>query len=117
MKVYEKMGMDTEAALKWIYQCKGRPCLDCEAYPNKTSGELSSRCAARYLLSDVHEPPKVPRTNGDRIRAMTDEELAKYLDGLGFGGTPPTCDMDGERDYKKCRDCWLDWLKQEVDNG
>ena len=45
-------------------------------------------------------------TNADKIRAMTDEELAEYLHGLEWGRFPLT----------KSR--WLDWLKQEVaDNG
>ena len=38
-----------------------------------------------------YEPPQ-PITNADRIRAMTDEELANYQ-------------------------TWLDWLKQEAEEG
>lgn len=53
-------------------------------------------------------PSKIekPQTNADRIRAMTDEELAKKMSGLESfalycgGGWPP--------------EKWLDWLKQEV---
>lgn len=45
-------------------------------------------------------------SNADRIRAMTDEELAEWIEGLSAS-----------------RDCtywlggksWLDWLKQEAD--
>lgn len=40
-----------------------------------------------------------PKTNADRIRAMTDEELAEWLDNN-------TCRFPI---YK----CWLDWLKKE----
>ena len=52
-----------------------------------------------------------PQTNGDRIRAMTDEELAMLLQ--------PTCPSRVCRDEPPhdCYKCWLDWLKQEVDNG
>ena len=39
-----------------------------------------------------------PITNGDRIRAMTDEELAEYLD----------------INYPLYYTDWLNWLKQEV---
>lgn len=54
-----------------------------------------------------------PMTNGDRIRAMSDEELAElfrhlccpYLLGAKVG-----CNAKN----KGCFDCWLDWLKQEV---
>lgn len=48
-----------------------------------------------------------PQTNADRIRTMTDEELADWIIGviqhggvIPYGGTGVT----------------LDWLKQEVDN-
>ena len=46
-----------------------------------------------------------PKTNADRIRSMTDEELAKKISGIESfaltcgGGWPP--------------EKWLDWLKQE----
>lgn len=59
------------------------------------------------------ETPK--QNNADRIRAMTDEELAVWLEE--FGGSSPNCNrgLSEYPDYKRCRDCWLDWLKQEVD--
>lgn len=40
-----------------------------------------------------------PKTNADRIRAMTDEELAEWLDNN-------TCQFPIYKD-------WLDWLKKE----
>ena len=49
---------------------------------------------------------KPKRTNGDRIRAMTDEELAKKISGIEqFALT-----VDGAWSHEQ----WLDWLKQEV---
>ncbi len=55
-------------------------------------------------------------TNGDRIRAMTDEEMADELSypGCHKQSTPEIC-----REHTgNCKQCWLDWLKQEVsDNG
>ena len=51
------------------------------------------------------EPKQI--TNGDRIRAMTDEELANKMSGLESfaltcgGGWPP--------------EKWLDWLRQEAE--
>ena len=45
------------------------------------------------------------KTNADKIRSMTDEELAGFLQNIAmFGG------IDG---LKKII-TWLDWLKQEV---
>lgn len=56
--------------------------------------------------------PMKPKTNADRIRAMSDEELVKWVSD----GCPP-----GEHKCKgvACDDCWMQWLKQpaEVDNG
>lgn len=58
-------------------------------------------------------------TNADKIRAMTDEGLAKYLCEL-YGGCAPdcpnyeTCDVDCDGYY--CDTAWLRWLKQEVDD-
>ena len=45
-------------------------------------------------------------TNADRIRAMTDEELAETFDLLTR--TKP--------DSKDDKQSWLEWLKQEVKN-
>ena len=49
-------------------------------------------------------------TNADRLRAMSDEELAEWLP-FKMGA----CNMSEKcgNDYT-CDVCWLDWLKQEV---
>lgn len=51
--------------------------------------------------------------NADKIRSMSDEELAKLLDyELGCPSTGDCAKMS-----KDCKACWLDWLQQpaEVD--
>ena len=69
---------------------------------------------ADYALPDdydflvQYEPPQ-PKTNADRIRSMTDEELAEYLDGV--------CHDLWQMFVKDPKKMWLDWLKQEVNNG
>lgn len=47
-------------------------------------------------------------TNGDRIRAMSDEELAEHLDSFGCEG--PWSDAFGERFCKNCptTECLVD---------
>ena len=51
---------------------------------------------------DADKPKeKIPQTNADRIRAMTAEELAEWLDNNTYRFPI----------YK----CWLDWLRQEAD--
>ena len=51
-----------------------------------------------------------PKTNADRIRAMSDEELAEFFSSTccpsKFGGKG-NCNVG-------CDDCWLGWLRQEV---
>lgn len=53
-----------------------------------------------------HYHSKYKKTNADRIRAMTDEELAIWIvqktEGNGFDG------------YEEWVNAWLDWLKEEV---
>ena len=51
-------------------------------------------------------------TNADKIRQMTDEELAEYLGTDLDGCVGRKCVIDDNTD---CQKCWLDWLKQEVD--
>lgn len=54
-------------------------------------------------------------TYADRIRAMTDEELAEYLADIsdrGFGRCAPGCYECTK--HVDCKEPWLDWLKQEV---
>ena len=53
-----------------------------------------------------------PMTNADRIRAMSDEELAKHFSGM-------ICDINEGVEYHENPNRWLEWLKQpaEVDGN
>ena len=56
-------------------------------------------------------------SNADRIRAMSDEELAEFMRPLDSGcprwkENPLPCS-----DWDNCGDCWLKWLKEEVKDG
>lgn len=77
----------------------------------------------RRLFGDHGEPK--PQTNADRIRAMSDEELAERMVGDVWdccccseydriGGHPLVSD---ERCDEKCKEHCLDWLKQPVKDG
>ena len=44
-----------------------------------------------------------PKTNGDKIRTMSDEELAQFLSA-------------GEL-IAVCKECWLEWLRSPVDGS
>ena len=60
---------------------------------------------------EVEERKKKPKTNADRIRSMTDEELSEML-------RCPYKDVETWvrkcSQYKSCPECMLDWLKEEV---
>lgn len=69
--------------------------------------------ASCYLLDGKpceDQKPLKPVTNADRIRAMSDEELALYLHNLEAQAiNVGRADMQPES-----VETWLDWLKQEV---
>lgn len=60
------------------------------------------------------------QTNADKyFRNATDEELAEYLSERSVA---PSCTCRCHKDHAVygelrtfCRDCWIDWLKQEVE--
>ena len=65
-------------------------------------GELATVTAERDRYKAVHENPQ-PSTNADRIRAMSDDELAKFL------ATKLNDDFYG------CPDLILQWLQQPAE--
>ena len=74
----------------------------------------------RYIQENAPKPP----SRADRIRAMTDEELAKLLyeiDGLGYCKNLPECgellDTDTGIPEEKCIGCMLNWLRQPAEEG
>ena len=50
-------------------------------------------------------------SNADRIRAMTDEELAEFLNDVAGDYCSP---LIGKCLADNCKDCLMKWLKQEV---
>jgi len=106
-------------------------CDNCEKYPcDDTEIKLMKYCPVYSPKSKpfgngidvcpVCGKPSIigkPQTNADRIRAMTDEEVAEILDKT----CPPNKDYSagcfiniyGSEDEKDCYRCWLEWLKKE----
>lgn len=92
---------------------KAPPCNECNGYQNWESDAMTNAdkneckvCANadnEYCFACDNGNQFKPMTNADRIRSMTDEELAKKMSGLESfaltcgGGWPP--------------EKWLDWLK------
>lgn len=61
-----------------------------------------------YDECDMYKPDT--KSNADRIRGMTDEEMAMF-----FGKSQPACpflDFDCE---ESCKDCYMKWLQQPAE--
>ena len=54
-----------------------------------------------------------PKTNADRIRSMTDEELADWYFDKFFPCVPYCSILDECPEHDDCKICLLDWLKEE----
>lgn len=78
-------------------------CENCRRYKKSCTGGLAK---------EQCEKIKLPLTNADRIRSMTDEELAKFI---ASGIPTDVCkDRCGGDESFQCSECVLDWLKQEA---
>lgn len=92
MPIFKK----TKCSMKWCYS---------------PSRHKDGTCDKICTYNTIHV-----QTNGDRIRAMTDEGLAeKWWAWIDCGECParPNCSML----HKDCKQFALDWLKKEVDDG
>lgn len=59
-----------------------------------------------------------PKTNADRIRNMSDEELAEFLDdvegrGISYQYANLPCDCCYEK--TECSKCWKEWLQSKAE--
>ena len=59
---------------------------------------------------------KVIATNGDKLRAMTDEEMAKGISRMAHCVYCPVRDCTFCTD-EECKAKWLSWLKAPVEEG
>lgn len=53
------------------------------------------------------------RTFADDLRAMSDEELAEWIMSTEPAACPFRDDHGDDCRFSHCKDCWLDWLRQE----
>lgn len=68
----------------------------------------------RYEADAKDTPTEKPQTNADRIRSMTDEELAEVL----FGSCIEHMGVEEcSHPEKACKSCVLDWLKAESEEA
>lgn len=93
-------------------------CQDCGGHgfirtvhnENSISARGCSTCGSTGLID-------VSLTNADRIRVMSDEELARWISDVCHGFvSKPWCDFRcqncREGDDYRCEKCVLEWLKQ-----
>lgn len=67
-----------------------------------------------YVPVVVNATPK-PITNADRIRAMTDEELAEWFHRIQYDVSDYYCGGHScEPTLPTGKESWLGWLKQEA---
>ena len=78
-------------------------------YSGKSSEHLSFADRDIPVIGAFLRDQKKPQTNADRIRSMTDEELAlTVMCPADITGGDTKCDQ-----YHNCRKCTLDWLQRE----
>jgi hypothetical protein len=87
-------------------------CSGCKYEHLKGSEKPCCDCANMHM--DKYEPI----TNADRVRNMSDEELAEFLDIVGEDGissqyTDVPCDCCCEK--TECSKCWKEWLQSEAE--
>ena len=105
--------------------CRLRHTCDTYAEAKQTPGYITG-CCERFTfdtslsVDDVVGRKKKPMTNGDCIRAMSDEELAEFLNEMQLNEWEYEQEEfpDANRTFKDLTVAWFGWLKQpaEVDN-
>lgn len=68
----------------------------------------------RCKCEDYNPRNSKPITNADKLRSMTDEDLA--VEATVHGGCPHGCETPDDMDTD-CVKCWLNWLQKEADDG
>lgn len=88
--------------------------LDDFEYKGKTLREWADLVSSGKLVEVAHGPLEdLPMTNADKIRAMSDEELAAYLSDDDRCCPPkhPNC----HKYVNNCSGCHLEWLQQPAE--
>lgn len=90
-------------------------CDNCKHDNTRTYEFPCNACIHNKIASLDHWKPM---TNADRIRNMSDEELAEFL--VKVNSTIQDCmviDCKCENTDRDCKDCFLEWLQAEVKEG
>lgn len=101
----------------------GGPCLHYECTNRNSFGYCKTTACINPKYSNIgtaqygQGAQKRIVTNADRIRSMTDEELAEFIEYLtnGCDYLYPKCYASEFCTSGVCRNAWLDWLKEKVE--
>ena len=94
----------------------GKCCYGVMKGANRLFCSVQNCLCEEVLYCEDYEPIVKPQTNADRIRSMTNEELADwYFDKVS--SCVPYCSMlqDGCPEHDDCKICLLEWLRQECE--
>lgn len=90
-------------------------CKSCEFVTLCRAGRDSLNGSKVKILGCSRYEKKPIKTNADRIRVMTDEELAHWIVEMKITGCPEDQFSTMWCVDMSCVDCWLDWLKKECE--
>ena len=81
----------------------GNPCWKCIEFQENSDLESDVIISGKFYKKRII-------TNADRIRSMTDEELAEFMNnGCDVIAPSENC----TKAFYECKQCWLDWLRRE----
>ena len=95
-----------------------KECKNCVHKSNFKSAECGVCMVSYYDGEQIGLPSNFeqkPQTNADRIRAMSDEELAEGLDSLRYGFGCELCEKVFRGCDENCRTHFMEWLKQPAE--
>lgn len=94
-----------------------RSCKECAHHNPDFIDEVCLHCSWPEFAGEPSNFKPKPITNADRIRSMTDEELAEWF----YSGDLPWCNFEEdvvpcpyEEMPDPCEHCLINWLKEEV---
>ena len=115
-----------EAMVKAEKECRSvKNCRDCRVYGKRITGKCGMALCAIHIAESGVVVREEPETKGDRVRAMSDPELAGFLAGrlvaqeclrLEGEGHKPT-ETQKKALFHNLYCTWLDWLRQPAEDG
>jgi len=97
---------------KWIERMNNI----CERCGGETKSQFRTLC--EKCLRELENGIEFPKTNADRIRTMTDEELTMFLAETSrcseWCNLYEKCKTKPHDSYSVCLETWYEWLKQKA---